>query len=335
MTAPSLEEGSLMRPALTLALGITCLGLSGTFAQSPSGADGSPKAAASPAGVQTGPRKRIAVLKVEASVAASQYGDVGAGMAAQLTTALINSGEFIVVERSELASVLREQELGVKNLAIADTAATAGKLLGVQYLVRATLTDFDQRSGGGGLRLGIGLPFGKSSLGTATNTGVVAVDVRLIDTTSGQVVLSRRVEQKTEDSATSADIGIKNVTFGGDGFEHTSLGKASAGAVQQIVDALVEGSRTLPWTGRVVEVADGQVYVNAGSETGMRPGHRFWVSTVVRELTDPATGAPIGREEQRVGEIEIVNVQKGFSTARMVSPFSTRRGDLVSTGGAP
>ena len=82
--------------------------------------------------------------------------DLGSGLAAQLTTALVNSGQYIVVERAELASVLREQELGLQKLVPGEVAAQAGQLVGAQLLVRASVTDFEQRSGGGGLRLGIG-----------------------------------------------------------------------------------------------------------------------------------------------------------------------------------
>lgn len=64
----------------------------------------------------TGPKKRIAVAKFDAAGAfLAQYGgwDIGGGLAAQLTTALVNSGHFIVVERAEFTLVLREQEMSI------------------------------------------------------------------------------------------------------------------------------------------------------------------------------------------------------------------------------
>lgn len=67
----------------------------------------------------TGPKKRIAVAKFDAAGAfMAHYGgwDIGGGLAAQLTTALVNSGHFIVVERAELTPVLREQDMAMQKI---------------------------------------------------------------------------------------------------------------------------------------------------------------------------------------------------------------------------
>ena len=278
-----------------------------------------------------GPKKRIAVVRAEASAPGLQAGgpDLGAGVAAQLTTALIESGQFIVIERADLASVLREQELGAQRLASGETAAQVGRLLGAQLLVRAVITEFEQRAGGGGLRLGFGSGSGLGALGAAANTGVVGIDVRLVDTTTGQVVQSYRAEGKVEDRGVSADIGNRNLSFGTDTFERTPLGRAAREAIGKAVGFVVAASRSVPWSGRVVEVSGDQLFVNAGADAGVRTGDAFVVSTVVRELTDPASGALLGVIEERVGEVRIQSVEPGYSVARMTAPFATKRGDLV------
>jgi curli biogenesis system outer membrane secretion channel CsgG len=278
-----------------------------------------------------GPKKRIAVLKFDAGSASAQAAgaDLGSGLAAQLTTALVNSGQYIVVERAELASVLREQELGMQKLVPGEVAAQAGQLVGAQLLVRATVTEFEQRSGGGGLRLGIGLGPETGTLGTATNTGIVGIDLRVIDTTTGQVVQSQHVESKIESHAVSADVGVRNVSFGGDAFEKTPLGQATRQAIEQAVAFVLAAGRPVAWTGRVVEANGDQVFVNAGADAGLRPGDRFMVSAVARQLTDPASGAVLGAIEAPLGEVVIVSVQPGYSIAQMAAPFQTKRGDLV------
>jgi hypothetical protein len=50
---------------------------------------------------------------------------------------------------------------------------------------------------------------------------------------------------------------------------------------------------------------------------------------VVKELTDPASGAKLGVVERRLGEVEIQSVQDKFSVARPVTPMQAARGDLV------
>ena len=301
-------------------------------AQSPTNpAAAVPLATAPSVAVVGGPKKRIAVIKFDAGGVATPTGgvDLGSGLAAQLTTALMNTGQFIVIERSELASVLREQEMSMQKLVASDTAAQAGHLLGAQYLVRASVTEFEQRAGGGGVRIGVGGVGGAGSLGLATNTGIVGIDLRLIDTTTGQVVQSQHAEAKVEDRGISTDVGSHGVAFGGDTFTKTPLGRATQQAVDKAVAFVLDATKPLPWTGRVVDASADQVFVNAGANAGIRPGDRFAVSAITKQLTDPASGALLGVIEERLGDIEVVNVQEQYSVARMNAPFQTKRGDLV------
>src|SRR5919204_1762958 len=164
----------------------------------------------------TGPKKRIAVAKFDANGAfLSAYGgwDIGGGLAAQLATALAASGQFIVVERAELSSVLREQELGLQKIVSKDTAAQPGQMLGAQLLVRGSVTEFEQRAGGGGLRVGVGTGVLGGTIGAQTTTGVVGIDLRLIDTTTGQVVQSLRAEAKLDQRGLTGDINVRQVSF--------------------------------------------------------------------------------------------------------------------------
>ena len=41
------------------------------------------------------------------------------------------------------------------------------------------------------------------------------------------------------------------------------------------------------------------VYINAGASAGVKPGDRFTVTAVVRELTDPDSGALLGIVEDK------------------------------------
>lgn len=292
-----------------------------------------PPPTAKPLPPPTGPKKRIAVAKFDAAgnfVAVYGSWDIGGGLAAQLTTALINSGHFIVVERAELAGVLREQEMGLQKVVSKETAAQVGRVLGAQLLVRGAVTEFEQKAGGGGLRLGFGGlgPLG-AALGGQSTHGLVGMDVRLIDTTTGQVLQSHRAEAKLEQKGVSVDLNVKEVSFGGDQFEKTVLGQATRKAIEDAVAFIIRAMEPVPWTGHVVEVAGDQVFINAGTNTGLKVGDTFTVSTVERELTDPSTGAVLGVIEKSLGEIQVVTVQEKFSIAKMAGPFQPKRGDLV------
>jgi hypothetical protein len=187
----------------------------------------------------------------------------------------------------------------------------------------------EQRSSGSGMRVGGGFGAGVGTLGVVTNTGVIGIDLRLIDATSGQVVQSHHLESKIESRGFSGDIGARNASFGGDAFERTPLGLATRQVIEEAVAFVVASSQSVPWSGRVVEVNGDQVIVNAGTNDGLRGGDRFAVSAIARLLTDPASGAVIGVIEQPLGEIAVVDAQPGFSIARMAAPFATKRGDFV------
>jgi curli biogenesis system outer membrane secretion channel CsgG len=255
--------------------------------------------------------------------------DVGGGLAAQLATALANSGHFIVVERAELAGVLREQEMGLARIVSRETAAPAGQVLGAQLLVRGSVTEFEQRADTGGMRLGIGLPQVSGVFGGQVTHGVVGIDLRLIDTTTGQVVQSHRAQATLSRRGFTGDVAVRYVSVGGDAADQTVLGQATREAIERAVDFVVRSAQTVPWTGQVVDVAGSRVFVNAGSATGLKVGDRITVSTTLRELTDPATGLRLGAVQEPVGEAVIVSVEDNYSVARMVAPFETKRGDLV------
>src|SRR5205814_1233995 len=59
---------------------------------------------------------------------------------------------FVVVEREQIAQILKEQGLGMTGAISPQTAAKAGKLLGLQAIVTGKITDFDesQKTGGFG-----------------------------------------------------------------------------------------------------------------------------------------------------------------------------------------
>lgn len=302
-------------------------GLQGAVAQAP----GAPAPAMTPPPPQ-GPKKRVAVIKFEnVGRFAQAYGDwdVGGGLAAQLTTALIDSGHFIVVERAALGDVLREQEMGLEKVVSKETAAKVGQVFGAQLLVKGAVTEFTQGAEGGGLKIGIGLPGVSLGGGGNTVSALVGIDLRLIDTSTGQVMRSVRAEGKAAKRGIAATIDVKNVSLGGDAFKETPLGQATREAITRAVTSIQAHMERVPWTGRVMEVAEGQVYINAGQDAAVKEGDTFSVTSVVRELTDPDTGAVRGVIENRVGQVRVEQVQEKFSVGRMVDGAAPKRGDFV------
>ena len=282
-------------------------------------------------------KKRVAVLKFGATgkFGAFEGWDVGDGLAAQLATALQQTGCFNVIDRLALAGLLREQELALTGIVAKESAVRVGRLSGAQVLVKGEITEFEPTTSGSGLTLGFGLPRIPLGirLGGEAQTAQVAMDVRLIDASTGQVLQSHRVEGKANAAGFSAGLDNRWASIGGEHFTKTPLGQATRQALVEAVGLISQSLMALPseqilqW--RVVEVMDNQIFVNAGQGSGLKVGARLRVVSAAKELIDPDTQAVLGAVEQSVGEVEIVSIQDRYSIATIRTNFQPKRGDAV------
>lgn len=150
-----------------------------------------------------GPQARIAVARFENKAGSTGNWwnpSIGDGMADMLTTALFNSGRFIVLERQAIDDVMAEQDLGASGRVRDDTAAAIGEIEGAELLVVAAVTEFSENASGtrgsfGGSRIGrvIGGIAGGSS------SAHMAIDLRIIDTNTSRVLAATSVEGEAKD----------------------------------------------------------------------------------------------------------------------------------------
>ena len=124
----------------------------------------------------TGPRLRLAVL--EFHYPDSKAGPASLAVQERLTTHLVQTAKFDVVERLHLARILAERKLERTGLVDSHTTQELGRLLGVQVVV----------------------------VGSLTPVGATAVDVnaRVVDVRSGQI-LSAGIARYTQDSGLAID----------------------------------------------------------------------------------------------------------------------------------
>jgi curli biogenesis system outer membrane secretion channel CsgG len=321
-----------LRHLLSLAVACFTLGATVADARQPRGAEAKGKAVAA-APVCVGPRKRVAVLRFGGT---GKYGayegwDVGEAIAAQLSTALEQTQCFIVIDRMALSEVLREQELGLAGVVGRETAARAGGLIGAQVLVKGEVTEFEPGKKGKGATAGVALSDVPIGLRVGGNRSVahMAIDVRLIDASTGQILFTQRVSSEARTFGLALGVDYKKVNIGGDSFEKTPMGEAMREAVGEAAGYIITQMRDVRWSGQVVDVQGSTLYLNAGEGAGLKVGDTLSVYTVTRELIDPATGLSLGREEQKLGEIRIDRVDQRYAVGALLAPFQTRRGDLI------
>ncbi len=294
----------------------------------------------SPARVRSGPKKTVAVTKFDANGAfVGQYGsyDVGGGLAAMMVNELGRTGRFNVVERAGLGTVLKEQELALRGLTAAKTVR-AGRLLGAQFLIRGSVTEFDTAESGGGLSFGANIGGFLAALSPQTRSGHITVDIRVIDSTTGQVVYGFTTSHKISETAIAGSLSHSGFSVGANSFDRTPIGKAARIAIRKAVAQIVNAMANVPWEGVVAKVHGPTLYVNSGADSGLRQGDVLQVVRVVDRVVDPVTGQVLGVEVEELGQATVVSVKNRYATAKYKTFSRPKVGDtlrLVQTAWIP
>jgi curli biogenesis system outer membrane secretion channel CsgG len=272
-----------------------------------------------------GPKKTIAVTSFENASGLRSYINLGDDFSTQLSDALIQSGKFIVLSRTDLASVLTEQDLAASGRMAQGKTAVKGKIIPSQILINGKVTEFDENKAGGGQ----GFSIHGVSLGGAKSTAHIAVIVQIIDSTTGQILDSQRVEGDAE--AGGFAIGYSGSwSLGSSSFKRTPLGKATQMAIDRAVVYISDKLAKLSWQGSVVLVKEGDVYINAGSDAGISSGMKFDIYRKGESLIDPETGIELGSEKTKIAEISVFEAQPKFSKAKILnSSAEIEKADLV------
>lgn len=158
---------------------------------------------------------------------------VGTDLSDMLTNELAGTNAFTIVERANLEPVLREQDLAQAGRVNPDSAARVGELTGAQYLVQGTVSAYEESKSTGG-----GIGFRGIRVGGKKDEAYIAVDLRVIDTTTGEVAYTRTVEARA--GGRGFDIGAYRGGWSGNlsQYEATPAGKAIRAILVEISDYL-------------------------------------------------------------------------------------------------
>ena len=162
------------------------------------------------------------------------YGGAGRDLADMLTNELAGTGKFKMVEREKLSAVLDEQDLADSGRVAKKTGAKIGKLTGAQYIVTGALSAFETDVKG----TDGGVSFRGISLGGKKEDAYLAIDLRVIDTTTGEIEFTRTVEARA--SSGGMRVGVYRGGFGGNlgKYEKTPTGKAIRAVMMEISEYL-------------------------------------------------------------------------------------------------
>ena len=163
--------------------------------------------------------------------------DIGKGMADQVMDQLLEDGTFRVVERKKLDTILAEQDFAHSDRADPGAAKLSklGKVLGVKYIITGSITKFggEQKKQGGSIK-GIGVGLGKAKT-------EVTVTARMVDTTTGEVLLSAKGEgvSKKGGGFAFSKSGVGGYGQNTSDFKESAIGEAQEAACKMLVAAIV------------------------------------------------------------------------------------------------
>jgi curli biogenesis system outer membrane secretion channel CsgG len=208
---------------------------------------------AAPAAAQS-KRPTVAILDLDFGAIEHWWSgnwDIGKGVADLVVDGLVEDGSYRVIERKRLDALLAEQNFSNSDRAEPGAAKVAklGKALGVKYLIVGSITKFgtenkDLKVGGGGFGGG---KFGLGNVGTKKGKATVALALRVVDTSTGEVMAVAKGEGVSSRSGLmlgggaggGGGGGLGGISMGSSDYKDTVLGEATEAAVKAVVAKLV------------------------------------------------------------------------------------------------
>jgi len=180
-------------------------------------------------------KPRIGVLRFTNNTHAGWWhGTAGTELQDMLINELASTKAFRILERTELNKVLGEQQLSESGLVEESTKVKPGRIKGARYLIAGTVSSFQEETSGDDAGVSM---FG-FHVGGKREKAYIAVDLKVIDTETGEIVETRTVEANSTGGGmrVSGGLGILSGSLGK--HEKTPTGKAIRACIIEISDYL-------------------------------------------------------------------------------------------------
>jgi curli biogenesis system outer membrane secretion channel CsgG len=193
------------------------------------------------------------------------FDNIGKQAADILSARLSNSGQFIMLERDDLDKVKSEQTF----------EGVTSQIVGADFLIVGSISEFGRKTTS---ETGI---FSRNKIQQA----IATVNVRLIDTTTGQIVFSEEGSGEARAEAnTTLGVGQRAA------FDSTLNDKAISAAISKVVSDLMENLLNSPWKAYLIAEQDGQYIMTGGASQGITAGDEFTILQKGKKIKNPQTG---------------------------------------------
>lgn len=199
-----------------------------------------------------------------------------------LSAKLAASGKFILLERSDLSTLLEECQ---KN-----GGGTA--TIGADYMIIGSITEFGRKN------------TGKNGVFSSQKTQTVeaAVAVRIVDVSTGLIIYSDEAKGSAE-LTTKTTMGVG----GSASFDATLSDKAISEAIGQLVENIINKCTNSLWKTYIISCDADATLIAGGKSQGIKEGMTFAIKTKGKQVKNPQTGIMITLPGKQVGTATVVS----------------------------
>ena len=223
--------------------------------------------------------------------------------------------KFDVLSRSDMADIIKEQDLGASGNVDAKTAAQAGKLTGAKYLLVCTVDDFDDY-----VEKAVFEGTGQTATKRVFRFSIVG---KLYDSTTGKLIESANF-QTGNDEFKQIQMERSYTVKSGELSDDMMVAIARSMA-EKIANHIVD----VIYPAKILIRRDNIVTINRGEGGGMKEGDLYNVFAQGEELKDPDTGEVLGREEVKVGKVKITQVGAKTTQAEVMDDQGIDKGAVL------
>lgn len=199
-----------------------------------------------------------------------------------LAARLAATGQFILLERSDLSAVIAEQQF----------TQLQSAQVGADYLIIGSVSEYGRAD--------------KSETGVFSRNKIQSasarVNVRLVNVRSGQVIYA---EEGSGEATSEA-----NTVFGvgaNAGYDASLDDKALSAAISKLTSNLLENLMDLPWQAYLLGQQGSHYLMTGGDDQGIQIGDNFMVIRQGKRVKNPQTGLMIELPGQSVATIKVLS----------------------------
>ena len=207
---------------------------------------------------------------------------LGEQVSDMLSSRLVLSGKFVVLERPDLDKVQVEQMM----------FGNSG-LVGTDVLIIGSVTEFGRSNAG---RQGF-LSSTKRQLARAK------VDIRLVDVRTGHAFFSATgTGEATTESGRVAGFGSKA------DYDATLNDQVLGAAISDAMSAVVAKLEEKPWSTDILKISGNRVFISGGQHQGLTVGTELLVKREGEKVVSKQTGFEIALPGEEVAQIRVVSL---------------------------